>query len=45
MYGIIAVIAPASEVIERILNLVSITIGEQVAVSGEVRAKRAEKGI
>jgi hypothetical protein len=39
------VVAPASEVIERILDFVGITVGEEVAVSAEVRAKRAEKGV
>jgi len=43
--GIIALVAPASEVIVRILDLVDITIGKEVAVSAEYRAKRAEKGV
>jgi len=41
----VAVVAPASEVIKRILDFVGIAVGEEVAVGAEVRAKRAEKGV
>jgi hypothetical protein len=42
---VISIVAPASEVIERILDSVSIAVGEEVAVSEEFRAKGAKQGV
>jgi len=43
--GMIRMIDPASEVIERVLNFVGIHSWEEVVVSSEVRAKGAEEGL
>jgi TRAP-type C4-dicarboxylate transport system permease large subunit len=42
---IFAVVAAACEEIEHILDLVGITIGEEVAVSAEVQAKKSKQGV
>ena len=38
-------VAPASKVMEGILDFVGIAVGEEVAVGVKVRAKRAEKDV
>jgi len=44
-FGMIRMIDPASKVIERVLNFVSIPSWEEVGMSSEIRVNSAEKGL